>query len=46
MRFAALLLLAPLVPAFAQEKAPETVYKVEFRIRDGSDAASKTGRRA
>src|SRR5690242_20212571 len=45
MRFAALLLLAPLVPAFAQEKAPETVYKVEFRIRDGSDAASKTGRR-
>jgi hypothetical protein len=51
MRHAALLLL-PLLPAIAQETAiaqekntPATVYRVEYRIRDGSDAASKTGRR-
>ncbi len=42
----AALIAAALVPARAQDKnAPATVYKVEYRIRDGSDAASKTGRR-
>jgi general secretion pathway protein D len=36
-----------LMPAGAQEKnnAPIASYKVEYRIRDGSDAASKNGRR-
>jgi hypothetical protein len=44
----ACLLLLPLLPAVAQEKSPLAhpgVYRVEYRIRDGSDAASKTGRR-
>lgn len=40
-------MVAVLVPAAAQEKnnTPIAVYKVEYRIRDGSDAASKSGRR-
>jgi hypothetical protein len=42
----AALLAAAVVPAGAQEKnAPIAVYKVEYRIRDGSDVASKNGRR-
>jgi hypothetical protein len=42
----AALLVAAILPAAAQEKnAPTAVYKVEYRIRDGSDAASKNGRR-
>jgi hypothetical protein len=43
----ATLLAAAILPALAQEKtnAPVAVYKVEYRIRDGSDAASKNGRR-
>jgi hypothetical protein len=43
----AALLAAAILPARAQEKtnAPIAVYKVEYRIRDGSDAASKNGRR-
>jgi hypothetical protein len=42
----AALLTAASAPVQAQEKtATISVYKVEFRIRDGSDAASKTGRR-
>jgi hypothetical protein len=46
MRSAALLLLLSLLPAAAQEKVtPAAVYRVEYRIRDGSDVASKTGRR-
>jgi len=46
MRHAALLLLIPLLPAIAQEKSPaSTPYKIEYRIRDGSDTAAKTGRR-
>jgi hypothetical protein len=48
MRHTALLLLIPLLPAIAQEKSVPprtTVYRVEYRIRDGSDAAAKTGRR-
>ena len=37
---------AVLWPAAAQDKnAPVDVYKVEYRIRDGSDAAARTGRR-
>ena len=36
------LLLIPFLPAAAQSGA---VYKVEFRIHDGSDAAAKAGRR-
>jgi general secretion pathway protein D len=46
MRFVliAATLLAPILPAYAQGSLG--VYKVEFRIRDGSDtAAAKTGRR-
>lgn len=40
------LLLMTIGPAGAQEKKePGSVYKVEFRIRDGSDAAAKNGRR-
>jgi hypothetical protein len=42
------ILLLPLLPAMAQEKSPLShpgVYRVEYRIRDGSDAAAKTGRR-
>jgi len=40
------LMVAALVPAAAQEKNnTPIVYKVEYRIRDGSDAASKSGRR-
>lgn len=40
------LVIASLGPAAAQEKKePAVVYKVEFRIRDGSDAAAKTPRR-
>jgi hypothetical protein len=39
-------LLAPTFPADAQEKTAEpAVYKVEFAIRDGSQAAAQTGRR-
>lgn len=39
-------LLAFLLPAHAQEKPAEpAVYKVEFAIRDGSQAAAQTGRR-
>jgi hypothetical protein len=39
-------LLAPILPVHAQEKAAEpAVYKVEFAIRDGSQAAAQTGRR-
>jgi hypothetical protein len=43
----AALVAAAILPAAAQEKnaAPVAVYKVEYRIRDGSDAASKNGRR-
>jgi hypothetical protein len=42
------LLLATVFPAPAQEKKDATLtgtYKVEFRIRDGSDAAAKSARR-
>ena len=39
-------LLAPVLPAFAQEKPGEpAVYKVEFTIRDSSQAAAQAGRR-
>ena len=41
-------LLAPALPVFSQEKkdpTEPTVYKVEFIIHDGSDAAAKAGRR-
>jgi hypothetical protein len=45
MRSTALLFLL-MIPAAAQEKPASTgVYRVEYRIRDGSDAAAKTGRR-
>jgi hypothetical protein len=38
-------LLAPVLPAPAQEKPGDlAVYKVEFTIRDGSQAAAQTGR--
>jgi hypothetical protein len=37
------LVLAPLLPAGAQGSG--AVYKVEYRIHDGSDAAAKAGRR-
>jgi hypothetical protein len=47
MRHTALLMLLPLLPLAAQEKpaGSTTVYRVEYRIRDGSDAAAKNGRR-
>jgi len=46
MRHAALLLLVPLLAAVAQDKpVSNTVYRVEYRIRDGSDAAAKAPRR-
>ena len=49
MRTAACLLpvlvLAGVRPAAAQDNLPLAVYKVEFRIRDGSDAAARNGRR-
>jgi hypothetical protein len=39
-------LLIPALPAIGQEKAADSgIYKVEFNIHDGSDAAAKTGRR-
>ncbi|PYT26685.1 MAG: hypothetical protein DMG58_21930 [Acidobacteria bacterium] len=39
-------LLAPTFPADAQDKTAEpAVYKVEFAIRDGSQAAAQAGRR-
>jgi len=39
-------LLIPTLPVIGQEKAADSsVYKVEFNIHDGSDAAAKTGRR-
>ena len=39
-------LLAPIFPVHAQEKAAEpAMHKVEFAIRDGSQAAAQTGRR-
>jgi general secretion pathway protein D len=37
--------LAGVRPAAAQDNLPPAVYKVEFRIRDGSDAAARNGRR-
>jgi hypothetical protein len=41
-----MVLAAALAPARAQDRNwPVAVYKVEYRIRDGSDAAAKTGRR-
>jgi hypothetical protein len=46
MRHIALLLLAAVLPAAAQEKTvSNSVYRVEYRIRDGSDATAKTPRR-
>lgn len=48
MALASALLAAAVLPAPAQEKKdgiPAATYKVEFRIRDGSDAAAKDGRR-
>ncbi len=50
MRTSALLflttLLIPALPVIGQEKASDAgVYKVEFNIHDGSDAAARTGRR-
>jgi len=41
-------LLIPTLPLSGQEKggADSGVYKVEFNIHDGSDAAAKAGRRA
>ena len=42
----AALLVAALVPLHAQDKErPVAAYKVEYRIRDGSDATAKTPRR-
>ena len=40
-------LLIPTLPVIGQEKggADSGVYKVEFNLHDGSDAAAKTGRR-
>jgi hypothetical protein len=39
-------LLIPTLPVIGQEKAADSsVYKVEFNIHDGSDAAAKNGRR-
>src|SRR5260370_20839161 len=40
-------LLIPALPVCGKEKsgADSGVYKVEFNIHDGSDAAAKTGRR-
>ena len=42
------LLATTALPAMAQEKRDTVTatYKVEYRIRDGSDAAAKNGRRA
>jgi len=38
-------LLIPALPVIGQEKGADSgVYKVEFNIHDGSDAAAKTGR--
>jgi hypothetical protein len=48
MRITAALILGALamnLPAAAQEKMETAVYKVEFNIHDGSDAAAKAGRR-
>ena len=48
MVLASALLAAAVLPVRAQEKkdvALTATYKVEFRIRDGSDAAAKDGRR-
>ncbi len=46
MRTITLLILATLaVSASAQENRPAPLYRVEFNIHDGSDAAAKTGRR-
>lgn len=48
MVLASVLLAAAALPAPAQEKKDgilSATYKVEFRIRDGSDAAAKDGRR-
>jgi hypothetical protein len=49
MRTSALLflttMLIPTLPVSGQEKGDSGVYKVEFNIHDGSDAAAKTGRR-
>ena len=46
MRTTAVLLLATLaIPANAQESRETPLYRVEFNIHDGSDAAAKTGRR-
>jgi hypothetical protein len=38
-------LLAPASAAYAQERPETAVYKAEFNIRDGTDAAAKNGRR-
>ena len=39
-------LLIPALPVIGQEKGADSgVYRVEFNIHDGSDAAAKTGRR-
>lgn len=48
MLFAPALLVAAVLPAPAQDRKDVTLsatYKVEYRIRDGSDAAAKNGRR-
>jgi hypothetical protein len=48
MRITVALILAALatnLPAAAQEKMENAVYKVEFNIHDGSDAAAKASRR-
>jgi hypothetical protein len=38
-------LLAPACAGYAQERPESAVYKAEFNIHDGTDAAAKTGRR-
>lgn len=46
--FAPALLAVAVLPASAQEKkdaAPSSTYKVEFRIKNGTDATAKNGRR-
>lgn len=43
--WSAALAIAAVLPAAAQEDRGPAVYKVEYRIHDGSDAAGKAGRR-
>ncbi|HXI43100.1 MAG TPA: hypothetical protein VNH83_24170, partial [Bryobacteraceae bacterium] len=38
-------LLAPVLPAAEEKPGDPAVYKVEFTIRDGSQAAAQSGRR-